>query len=193
MVEFKKKVSKVLFYNRKEYNKYLRGNVRFISKWFGVSFQLNHNEVDTTEFLRIFLPLFEKVVEKIDVGNSWVVNHDYPFHVWFPNTENTLPSLRTLFKLHGIPNSYTGAVVFTRDELLKFAQDTILYPTKMFKEERSLYTDLDISSAHIAFVIKVSHHSCIDFLSTDEKILKEIVEENRSDLFDIKVYRGTTL
>ncbi len=63
----------------------------------------------------------------------------------------------------------------------------------MFHEDGLLYSNLDISNDKLNFIIKISGHSNIDFLSTDKKLLKKVADENSSNSFCIKEYRGTSL
>lgn len=60
----------------------------------------------------------------------------------------------------------------------------------VFNEERLLYKNLDISHDVLPFIIKISGHGNIDFLSTDKAVLKKIIDKNHSSHFEIKYYRG---
>lgn len=82
---------------------------------------------------------------------------------------------------------------FLNDDLLTFTKNLISYPYAVFNEDGLRYTDLDISHPELPFIIKISGHLCIDFLSTDQKLLKEVAGENPSNRFIIKEYRGTLL
>jgi hypothetical protein len=52
---------------------------------------------------------------------------------------------------------------------------------------------LDISHGELPVITKISGHLNIDFLSTDKEILREIVNENSSNLFIVKEYRDNSL
>ncbi|HXS60119.1 MAG TPA: hypothetical protein VN703_04845, partial [Candidatus Sulfopaludibacter sp.] len=127
-------------------------------------------------------------------GNSsrWIVNHDRKGRNWFPNDENNLTQLRTLFKKRNIPNSFRGALIFTKDDFLKFCKDLMSYPYAVFDEGDLLYMDLDISNDQLPFILKISGHLNIDLLSTNKEFLRKIVNENRSNKFIVKEYRGTS-
>ena len=141
MVEFKKNVEKVLPYDRRQYIEFLcDDDIDLSIKWYGVSFQLpgtsEGKEIDLTEFIEIYEWLFRKVVLKLDNGSFWIVNHDNKDLKWFPNNEDNLTALRTLFKQNNIPNTFKGALIFTTDDLLKFYVDLISYPSSVFNEHR---------------------------------------------------------
>lgn len=187
MIEFKTEVKELLPYDRKQY--------LLLNKWYGASFQLSNDakEITSPEFILNYEPLLKKLIEQLDNGYSWIANHDYKDKNWFPNGDNTLTSLRDLFKKNNIPNTFIGALVFSKDELLKFTRDLISYPHAVFDQKEILYNDIDISNNKIPFVIKISGHMNIDLLSTDMELLKKIVNSNSSGNFIIKEYRGTQL
>jgi len=187
MIEFKTEVKELLPYDRKQY--------LLLKKWYGVSFQLPNDtkKITSLEFINNYESFFRNLIEQIDNGYSWIVNHDYIDKNWFPNDDNTLTSLRDLFKKNSISNTFIGALIFSKDDLLKFTRDLISYPHAVFVQKEILYNDKDISNNKIPFVIKISGHLNIDLLSTDKKLLKKIVNSNSSDNFIIKEYRGTKL
>lgn len=194
MIEFKKNVKKMLPYDREEYIDFFGYNFYNYVKWYGVSFQLaggyEGREIGLTEYLETYEAWFKNVILQFDNGSYWVVNHNNKDMDWFPYDEDTLLSLRTLFKQNNIPNKFKGALVFTTEDLLKFSIDLITYPFALFKQEGLLYNDLDISHSELLFIIKISHHSNIDLLSTDEKLLKDVVNKNRLSCFIVREYRG---
>lgn len=185
----------MLPYDRKHYKDYLTDDVEMsFPFWYGISFQLHGDtsKMHLTEFIEIYKPWFDSLVSKFKSDSCWIVNHISDVK-WFPNSEQTLPLLRTLFKQHHIPNNFKGAILFDRDDLLKFSSDLISYPNNVFAKETSLYNDLEISHAETPFIIHISGHLNIDLLSTDKQLLNKIVNENRSDIFNLKEYRGTSL
>lgn len=187
MIEFNTEVKKLLPYDRKKYLS--------LKKWYGVSFQLSNNGSEKTllEFIDNYETFFKSLVNQLDDDYLWIVNHDYVDKSWFPNDDDTLASLRDLFKQNNIPNTFMGALIFTKDDLLKFTKDLITYPSAVFKQKEILYTDIDISNNKIQFVIKISGHLNIDLLSTDKELLKKIVNNNSSDKFNVIEYKGTKL
>ena len=130
---------------------------------------------------------------QFDARSSWVVNHDDKDREWFPNKQKNLTSLRALFKENNIPNTFTGALIFDCEDLLKFSRDLIKYPTAVFNKKGSLYSDLDISHSELPFIIKIFHHRDIHFLSTDKELLRQLVIKNTSGSFIVREYRGTSL
>lgn len=197
MIDFQKSVTKALSYNRKQYNEFLNDDFTPSVKWYGVSFQLpgvfEGKDIGLNKFVEVYECWFKNLVISLDNGSHWIVNHDRKDLNWLPNDEDNLTSLRTLFKERNIPNTFRGALVFTMDDLLAFTADLISYPYAVFNEDGLRYTDLDISHPELPFIIKISGHLCIDFLSTDQKLLKEVAGENPSNRFIIKEYRGTLL
>lgn len=189
MIEFKNKVKDLLPYNRKTY----------ISKkdWFGVSFQLagvfEGKDIGLEAYLDAYEDWFNSVVCKLDNGSQWIVNHDFIDEDWLPNKQNNLKTLRSLFKKSGIQNTFIGALIFTKDDLLKYSKDLISYPYSVFDKTGLLYNNLDISHSQLPFVIKISGHLNIDLLSTDIELLRKVVNENSSNSFILKEYRGTSL
>lgn len=195
MIEFKKNVNKVLPYDRRQYRDFFDEERDFSIKWYGVSFQLENDgrNVRLTEFVEIYESLFKNIVLKFDNGSFWIVNHDDKDLIWIPNDEDNLIPLRTLFKQKNVPNTFKGALIFTKDDLLEFSRDLISYPCAVFNSENSLYSNLDVSHGELPFIIKISGHMCIDFLSTDKELLRKVVNENYSSYFIVKESRGTSL
>src|ERR1035437_7623311 len=115
MIEFKKNVNKVLPYDRRQYSEFFDDDFDSSNdsiKWYGVSFQEESEgrKVSLTEFIEMFESLFKNIILKLDNGSFWIVNHNYSGAVWFPNDEDNLTKLRTLFKQRNVPNTYRGAL-----------------------------------------------------------------------------------
>lgn len=200
MVKFKKKFENILPYSRQQYIEFFDDD--FIpaiksTRWYGVSFQLPGavlgNKIELNKYVEIYEPLFTNVVSRLDSGSFWIVNHDDKDLKWLPNNEHNLAHLRALFKSRKIKNEFKGALIFTTDELLEYSKDLITYPYVVFDKDGYLYKNLDISHAKLQFIIKISGHLNIDFLSTDEKLLREVVNENSSNLFVVNQYRRNDL
>jgi hypothetical protein len=195
MIEFKKNIKKVLPYDRQQYIS--RADSGSSTKWYGVSFQLpggfEGREVGLTEYFEKYEQWFKNMISELDNGSSWIVNHDRKGVNWFPNDEDNLTGLRTLFKQNDIPNTFKGALIFTKDDLLAFSRDLLSYPYSVFNQDRLLYYNLDISHSELPFIIKIDGHWCIDLLSTDKEFLKKVISENSSSSFIVRQYRGTSL
>ncbi|SHG41215.1 hypothetical protein [Chryseobacterium sp. OV279] len=189
MAEFKTEVQELLPYDRKQYLS--------LKKWYGVSFQLpgvfEGKDIGLDLYLNAYEDWFKNIINQPDNKHQWIVNHDYTDVIWFPNDDKTLVSLRDLFKNNNIPNTFIGALIFSKDDLLKFTRDLISYPHAVFNQKEILYNDIAISNHKIPFVIKISGHLNIDLLSTDKELLKKIVNSNSSSYFNIKEYKGTQL
>lgn len=188
MITFKKNVEKVLLYKRKQYISF--------NKWYGVSFQLEGGfegrKISLPEYLKSYESWFRNLILQLDNGSPWIVNHDIFDNEWFPNDHDTLKSLRTLFKENDIPNTFKGAIVFTKDDLLAFSRDLISYPSALFRG-KSLYDNLDISHSEIPFVLKISAHRNIDLLSNDKELLTKLVSKNSAPTFTLKEYNSTSM
>lgn len=160
MIAFKKNVKKALPYDREQYLYFLDQDVNSAAKWYGVSFQLpggyEGRKIGLAEYLEAYEQWFKAIISQLDKGSSWTVNHDDKDMKWLPNEEDNLTALRTLFKQNHIPNEFEGALLFTKDDLLKFARELISYPLAVFNEVGLLYTDLAISHSELPFVIKIS-------------------------------------
>lgn len=195
MVEFKKNVEKTLPYNRSQYIKFLNDDYDLHVKWYGVSFQLHkkEKEISLKEFLEKYEGWFKNIISSFNNRSFWIVNHDKNDLNWFPNKENNLTKLRNLFQQNNVPNKFRGALVFNKDNLLKFSKDLISYPYAVFDEDGLFYMNLDISHDELPFIIKILDHLNIDLLSTNKDLLKEVVNKNSSDLFIVKEYRGTSV
>ena len=197
MIEFKRNVKKVLPYDRKEYIESFDDDLDSSIKWYGVSFQLpggsEGKEIGLTKFVEVYEGLFKSVVLKLNNGSFWIVNHDDKDLNWLPNDDDNLTHLRTLFKDKNVPNTFKGALVFTTDDLLEYSKDLISYPYAVLHKDGFLYKDLNVSHGELQFIIKISGHLNIDFLSTDQELLREVVNENSSSTFIVKEYRGTSL
>lgn len=131
-----------------------------------------------TEFVDVYEGLFKKVVLKLDNNSSWIVNHDDKDRNWFPNDEVNLNSLRTLFKQNNIPNTFKGALIFTKDDLLKYSRDLISYPSAVFNEEGIYYKNLDVSHCELKFIIKIYGRFSVDLQSTNKELFREVINEN---------------
>lgn len=190
MVKFKEKIQEILPYDREKYIDFLDDDFEGTSEWSGVSFQLINakKEMYSESFFENYEILFKNVLLKLDEGFFWIVNHDDKDLKWFPNDDDNLISLRNLFIQNKIPNTFTGALTFMRDDLLNFSKDLISYPFTVFNEEGLLYKNLDISHSKLQFIIKISGHRNIDFLSTDKSLLEQVVNENSSSIFNVKQY-----
>jgi len=188
MITFKN-VQELLPYDRKQY--------KSGKKWFGVSFQLpgvfEGKDIGLELYLEHYHDWFTAIILNFDRDNNeWIVNHDYPDNEWLPNSEDNLKGLRDLFKRNSIPNTFTGAILFTTDDLLKLSKDLITYPYTVFNQKGLLYNDLDISYTKLPLILKISGHLTIDLLSTEIEILRKAVNENAGQ-FIIKEYHGTAL
>jgi hypothetical protein len=195
MIEFIEKIQEVLPYDRERYIDFLEDEFEGQTERCGISFQLavEEKEISLEKFVGNYENLFKSIILKLDRDSFWIINHDDKDLKWFPNEEDNLTSLRNLFKQNEIPNTFIGALIFMRDDLLKFSKDLISYPFTVFNEEGLLYKNLDISHSELQFIIKISGHRNIDFLSTDKELLKRIVIENSSSIFNVKLYNGTSL
>jgi hypothetical protein len=197
MIEFKKNYKKLLPYDRRQYLCYLGDEINPSIEWYGVSFQLpggfEGREIGLKEYLAAYETWFKNLIVQFGRESSWIVNHDDKDCEWFPNNEKNLTSLRSLFKENNIPNTFKGALIFTKEYLVKFSRDLIKYPTAVFNKKGLLYRDLDISHSELPFIIKIFHHRDIHLLSTDKALLTRVVKENRTSLFIVREYRGTSL
>ena len=197
MVEFKKNTKTLLPYDREVYIDYLGYEFYKYPKWYGVSFQLpggyEGREIGLTEYLEAYENWFKNIILQLDNDTCWVVNHDKKDMDWFPYEEDTLSSLRALFKQNNIPNKFKGALVFETKDLLIFSKDLITYPFALFNQDGLLYNDLDISHGELPLILKISAHSDIDLLSTDKELLKKVVSENSPDHFILRNYKGISL
>lgn len=190
MINFETEIENLLPYNRKQYIS--------LRKWYGISFQLSDVFEGKDIGLEVFLENYENWVKNIistyDNDSFWIVNHADKDLKWFPNDEDTLISLRTLFKQNNIPNNFKGALILSKDDLLKYVRDIISYPYAVFSEKCYLYGNLDISHGQLQFVIKISGHLTIDLLSTDKEFLRKIIlDKGLPNGFIIKEYKGTKL
>lgn len=150
-------------------------------------------EISLKEFLEKYEGWFKNIISSFDHRSFWIVNHDKNDLNWFPTKENNLTNLRNLFQQNNVSDKFRGALVFTKDNLLKFSRDLISYPYAVYDEEGLFYMNLDISHGELPFIIKILDHLNIDLLSTNKDLLKEVINKNSSNLFIVKEYRGTSL
>jgi len=195
MIEFKKNVKKVLPYDREHYMNFFDDDFDSPIEWYGVSFLLGNEgkKNGLAEFAETYECLFKNIILKLDNGSFWIVNHDDKDLAWFPNDDDNLISLRTLFKQRNVPNTFRGALVLTKDDLLEFSKDLISYPYAVYNKESLLYKNIDISHGELPFIIKIYSDFCIDLLSTDKMLLRKVISENTLSSFNIKEYRGSSL
>lgn len=103
MIEFKKEVKKILPYDSRQYIEFLYDDFDPLTKWYGVSFQLNkeEKEINLTEFVEQYECWFKDIISRLDNGSFWIVNHDKKDLNWFPNGESYEPySNKTMSKMH---------------------------------------------------------------------------------------------
>jgi hypothetical protein len=195
MINFEANYKVLLPYEKELYLDYLEEDNCTISNWKGVSFQLKTKELEIglIKFIKFYEPLFKNAVMSLDNGKKWIVNHDDKDLKWLPNDENNLKSLRTLFRQNNIQNTFTGALILNKQELLNYSLDLISYPFSVFNKNGLLYKNLDVSHSEKPIIIKISGHWNIDFLSTDINLLRKIVADNFSSNFTIHCYNGTQL
>ena len=197
MVEFKKNVKKALPYDRDKYLEFWDDENDLTNGWNGVSIQLpgasEGKQFGLVEFVENYNDLFKKIVLRLDNGSSWIINHDNKDYVWFPNDEANLTPLRLLFKHNNVPNKFKGALIITKDDLLRFSRELISYPSAVFNEEGLYYRSLDISHGELQFIIKIYGRFSIDLQSTDKELLKKVIKENSSSSFIIKEFRGSSI
>lgn len=196
MIEFKKNVKKLLPYDRKNYINYLNWKEAINSptyvKWYdylfrlpGVSTDVDIIEPNVPKFLKAYEPWFENVILQLDTGSPWIVNHSKRNGDWLPNKQRNLIQLRALFEERDIPNTFRGAITFSKEDLLKYAKDIISYPYAVINGKKWHYSNLDISHAELPFIITTRPFLYMNILSTDKKLLKKVVKENSSSSFDI--------
>ena len=195
MIEFKRNIKKALPYDRQQYLNFLDGEFDSFTKWFGVSFQLadryEGKKISLKEYIKAYNGWFKSIITELDNDSFWIVNHDDKDLQWFPNDEENLIPLRTLFKENNISNKFKGALLFTKGDLLKLSTVLISYPLAVFDKEELLYKNLDISHNKLPFIIKMSGHGNIDLLSKDKNLLAEVIAVNVTDNFILKPYSGT--
>ncbi|MCZ4500951.1 MAG: hypothetical protein JWQ74_3506 [Marmoricola sp.] len=200
VVTFPKNVRALLPYNRNRYLRYRHSNADSHTPWYGASFQLASEAHNTAhginfgldKFLAHYEPFFKQLVAQFDNGSCWIVAQDSPGYPWWPNDEPTLPALRALFAHYRVPNSFAGALRLPKQAVFAFARELLSYPTGVFSREKSLYSDVDVSHGTLPVVIKISAHLNVDFLSTDQALVRAVVKDHRSPVFTIKPYTGTS-
>ena len=189
MIKFIEKFTELLPYNRTQY--------QTLENWFGISIQLDGvfegKKIEYNYFIESYKFFFDNIITTFDINYEWIINHDFLDEEWFPNKKRNLKKLRKLFKQNNISNNFKGAVIFSSDELLKFSIDVITYPFIVLGKEGLLYNNLDISCSGTPLIIKVSGHMCIDILSTNQQILKDILKNIDLTNFILKQYRGTNI
>lgn len=190
MIEFEKNIKKILPYDRHQYFEFLDNDSDSPTNWNSVSFLSSKNEgrYGLIECADAYEYLVKNIVSKFNDDSLWIVNHDNKDLVWFPNDENNLTHLRTFFKQREMPNTYKGALIFTKDDLFEFSKDLVSYPYSVFNKKYLLYNNLDISHHRLPFIIKIYSDFCIDLLSTDKILLKEIIDQCSQSPFIIKQY-----
>ncbi len=194
-MKFIKEVNEILPYDRELYIDYLSGETQSPVVWYGVSFQISANSEAQTNARKTeaYESLLKRIILKFDSKSLWIVNHDDKDLKWLPKKGDNLSSLRALFAQYGVLNKFSGALIFTQDELLAIFPELIAYPRVVLQDDVFLYKDLDISHNTLPLVIKISGHFNIDFLSTDLSFLKGLVKDLSDETFDVKAYQGTSL
>jgi len=176
-------------YNKEHYFDFLDDDLDDSHFWSAVSFQTTNNNESTVSLKHVSVleTLFKQIILQLDSGSPWIVNHFYKDFDWFPNNDENLNSLRTLFKENKIQNTYRGALSFMADDLIKFANNLILYPYILS------YRDLDISHTELPFIIKITNHLTIDLFCTDKLVLRKVINDNSLINLTVKEYRGSAL
>ncbi|HMN26200.1 MAG TPA: hypothetical protein PKE38_16960, partial [Ignavibacteriaceae bacterium] len=135
MIEFKVNVEENLPYDRKSYLS--------LFNWYGVSFQLpgvfEGESVSLNIYKSAYEQWFKNLISIYDNGLPWIINHDFTDEAWFPNNEHNLLSLRKVFKKNNISNTFVGALVLAKEDLLELTEDIITYPFSVFNKNSILY------------------------------------------------------
>ncbi len=179
MVKFATEVAKNLPYDRKQYLDYYDPDLKNLDPaihWYGVSMQLEAIQDQklylvcddvvkkSTDLLNA---AFKIIVFHLDPGQFWIVNHEDMDLKWFYESDGKLPALCGLFKDNNIAESFVGALTFSREELLRFSRDLIMYPYVLS------YKTLDVSNSELPFIIKLTNHLTLDILSTEPKLIEK--------------------
>jgi hypothetical protein len=171
-------------YNRQKYIDYLDEDIESISDWNGYSLQIAKPKFSNFESkIDILEAAFKIIISRYDESKIWILTHDDKDMKWFPNKENNLISLRELFKKSNISNSYVGSLICSTNDICTLARDFISYSFVLS------YKNLDFSHSKLPFIIKITNHLTIDVLSTDMKLLKDIINDDSFIEFDKVKYR----
>ena len=127
MIIFEKNIEKILPYDRRQYFEFLKKDIDSPTptNWNSVSFLSSKNEGRNglIECADAYEYLVKNIVSKFNNDSLWIVNNDYKDFVWFPNDETNLTHIRTFFKQRKMPNTYKGALIFTKDDLFVSVQN----------------------------------------------------------------------
>lgn len=177
-MKFIKEVNEILPFDRELYIDYLLGETQSPVVWYGASFQISANSEAQTNVRKTeaYESLLNTAILKFDPKSIWIVNHDDKDLKWLPKKGDNLSSLRALFDQYGVRYEFSGALIFTQDELLAIFPELIAYPRVAAQVDGRLYKDLDITHNTLPLVIKISGHFNIDFLSTDLSFFKRACE-----------------
>lgn len=184
MIEFKADYIEYLPYDKEHYLHSLDEEFYSAVNWYGYSVQETETKEGNVSQSKGRLEMVLKnVISKLDNGQNWVVNHDDKDLRWFPNDDNNLKAIRSLFEVNDIPNSFIGALIALKEDLFNISHNLVSYPYDLS------YKNLDISHSELQFVIKVTSHLTIDLLSTDKNLLEKVVSDDFLDSFKKVKYR----
>jgi hypothetical protein len=189
MIKFIEDFEKLLSYDREHYIDFLDDDFDSETKWCAVSLQMSSEDGENSlsKFVDVFELIFKNIILKLDIGISWIINHDDKDMKWFLNDKDNLEALRTVFKQNNVQDTFKGSLILEKDDLLELARDLISYPYVLS------YKNLDISHSKSQFIIKTTSHLTVDLLSMDKELLRKVVDGNSSDKIKIVEYRGTSL
>ncbi|MBL0745468.1 hypothetical protein [Chryseolinea lacunae] len=196
MVRCEKNTSEWLPYDRLQYRAYFDEDDNTFNRnvlWHAVSLQqadvknekLYHTpEEIVTKCIDSLEISFKEIISRLDQGLPWVINHDDKDLPWFNKEGDTMPKMRSLFKQSDIPISFTGCLIFPKEDLFDFARELVTYPYILS------YKNLDVSHHTLPFVIKITGHLTLDLLSTDKALLTRVLNDETFDSLLRITYRN---
>ena len=184
MIQFTKDIASQLPYDRKQYRAYFDEDDNTFDRntsWHAVSLQ--QEEIRDEKLYQVSPEVvkncvaklekgFNKMITQLDHGLPWIINHDDKDLAWFNKEDTTIPKMREFFTQNKIPISSTGCLIFATTDLHDFARELITYPYVLS------YNNLDISHSKLQFIMKVTGHLTLDFLSTDQALLTGILNDD---------------
>ena len=146
MITFDKEVEMLLPYDRDQYLDFLEDDSILLVKWYGLSFQINGNDehISLIEYIDSYEYFVKELISNLNNNSNWIVNLEDKNFEWFPNDENNLYDLRSLFRKNKISLEYTGGAVFSNEDLQQYVKDLILYPYVLLDKPGKLYKNPQI-------------------------------------------------
>jgi hypothetical protein len=184
MIKFIEGNNDITPYDKEDYLNFIDNDFEGTTSWKGYSIQ-PLNKLGDDKYTKTQLKeVFEQIIQKTDNGGKWIVKHDDKILPWFiEGDESLFPKICSALKENNVQPSSKGALLCDISDLFYLSDEIVSYSYSLS------YKNLDIINTDRILVIKATSHLSLDLLSTNLRILNELLTLVSDEEFTIKKYR----